>query len=112
MVFWNGSGCSVYNPTNNTGTGYSAALGSNYGQAVWTGSQVMVWTAPVSAEPALIGNRGSPQAEPELAAAAIPPRCPRCDKEMVLRTARRGGQAGSNFWGCTSYPRCKGTLPA
>jgi restriction system protein len=42
---------------------------------------------------------------------ATPPRCPRCDKEMVLRTARHGQRAGSNFWGCQSYPGCKGTLP-
>jgi restriction system protein len=49
---------------------------------------------------------------PEPAQAPTPPRCPRCDKEMVLRTARRGKLAGGTFWGCTSYPACKGTLPA
>jgi len=57
------------------------------------------------------GRKNGTQAEPELAAVVIPPRCPRCDKEMVLRIARHGQRAGSNFWGCPSYPRCKGTLP-
>ena len=57
------------------------------------------------------GRKNGTQAEPEPAAAATPPRCPRCDKEMALRTARHGQRAGSNFWGCPSYPRCKGTLP-
>jgi ssDNA-binding Zn-finger/Zn-ribbon topoisomerase 1 len=28
---------------------------------------------------------------------------------MALRTARQG--QGSQFWGCTAYPNCKGTAP-
>lgn len=36
--------------------------------------------------------------------------CPKCGKEMVLRTARRGPKAGQKFWGCTGYPGCKYTL--
>jgi restriction system protein len=49
---------------------------------------------------------------PEPAQAPASPRCPQCGMEMLLRTARRGTRAGSKFWGCTSYPACKGTLPA
>jgi transposase-like protein len=37
------------------------------------------------------------------------PVCPRCGSEMRLRTARRGKNAGSQFYGCSTYPRCKGT---
>lgn len=37
--------------------------------------------------------------------------CPGCGKEMLLRIARRGSQAGQKFWGCTGYPLCKNTLP-
>ena len=40
------------------------------------------------------------------------PACPRCGVGMVLRTAGRGYSAGQHFWGCTRYPRCRGTLPA
>ena len=36
--------------------------------------------------------------------------CPLCGKLMALRTARNGKNAGSQFWGCTGYPKCKGTL--
>jgi hypothetical protein len=32
--------------------------------------------------------------------------CPKCGAAMVLRTARRGLNAGSQFWGCSTYPRC------
>ena len=37
------------------------------------------------------------------------PDCPLCGKLMTLRTARQGKNAGSQFWGCTGYPECKGT---
>ncbi|MGM0785987.1 MAG: NERD domain-containing protein [Pseudomonadota bacterium] len=33
--------------------------------------------------------------------------CPKCVSEMVLRMARRGDSAGRQFWGCTSYPKCR-----
>ena len=38
--------------------------------------------------------------------------CPKCERVMVLRTARRGARAGKQFWGCPTYPRCDGTLEA
>ncbi len=38
------------------------------------------------------------------------PACPRCGKPMVLRTAKTGPNAGAQFWGCTGYPACKGTV--
>lgn len=37
------------------------------------------------------------------------PTCPKCKKAMRLRTARQGANTGSQFWGCTGYPECKGT---
>lgn len=37
------------------------------------------------------------------------PTCPLCGKPMVLRTARKGQNAGSQFWGCSGYPQCKAT---
>lgn len=37
--------------------------------------------------------------------------CPLCSKPMVRRTARRGPNAGDEFWGCTGYPACRGTRP-
>jgi restriction system protein len=40
------------------------------------------------------------------------PVCPRCRGSMILRTARRGANAGSQFWGCSGYPKCTGTRRA
>lgn len=39
------------------------------------------------------------------------PNCPLCGKPMVVRTARHGPRAGSQFLGCSGYPACKGTRP-
>jgi len=38
--------------------------------------------------------------------------CPKCEREMVLRTAAKGTGAGKKFWGCSGYPRCRYTMPA
>jgi len=40
-----------------------------------------------------------------------PPACPHCGKPMKLRTARTERRPGRQFWGCSGYPDCKGTLP-
>lgn len=39
------------------------------------------------------------------------PTCPACGGAMVVRTARQGRNAGSQFWGCVGFPECKGTRP-
>lgn len=38
------------------------------------------------------------------------PSCPLCRGLMVVRTAKKGNSAGTPFWGCAEYPKCKGTL--
>jgi len=39
------------------------------------------------------------------------PLCPQCGTAMTKRIARHGSNAGKEFWGCTTYPKCKGILP-
>jgi restriction system protein len=51
------------------------------------------------------------QADPEQTAKATEPDCPLCAKPMVKRMAKRGTNAGAEFWGCTAYPACRGTRP-
>lgn len=36
------------------------------------------------------------------------PACPKCGSTMVQRVARKGSQAGNQFWGCTHFPTCRG----
>lgn len=35
--------------------------------------------------------------------------CPRCGGKLVLRTAKRGDNAGRSFYGCTNFPKCRYT---
>lgn len=37
------------------------------------------------------------------------PFCPKCGKTMIKRVARKGINAGSEFWSCSSYPECNGS---
>lgn len=37
--------------------------------------------------------------------------CPKCGRPMVLRTASKGPNPGSRFWGCSTYPQCRQTMP-
>ena len=39
------------------------------------------------------------------------PGCPTCGSPMKLRTARRGTSAGESFYGCSKFPKCRGTRP-
>lgn len=45
-------------------------------------------------------------------AEAATPICPLCSKPMVKRSAKRGANAGNEFWGCSGYPSCKGIVKA
>tara|TARA_R110002050_G_scaffold57423_5_gene129170 strand:- start:82916 stop:83770 length:855 start_codon:yes stop_codon:yes gene_type:complete len=33
--------------------------------------------------------------------------CPRCGSTLTLRTAKKGQNAGRQFWGCSTYPKCR-----
>ena len=63
-----------------------------------------------SAKPAadLRATEQASNAAPQAAKTAAPS-CPKCTQPMVRRTARRGANAGQEFWGCSDYPRCRGT---
>ncbi len=39
-------------------------------------------------------------------------KCKLCESEMKLRQAKQGKNAGNYFWGCSSYPNCKGIQDA
>jgi DNA-binding XRE family transcriptional regulator len=50
-------------------------------------------------------------------ATQVPPKvetksCPRCGSAMVLRISKMGDQAGQQFWGCSTFPKCRGIIEA
>lgn len=59
----------------------------------------------------------APPSVPSAQAAAVPPAdgpasaqpgCPKCGCGMVRRIARTGNNAGGSFWGCSTFPACRG----
>ncbi len=55
-------------------------------------------------------NSNTRTTPPAVVLAPPTPLCPQCRCVMVLRTARKGANAGSRFWGCSNFPRCKGIV--
>jgi four helix bundle suffix protein len=53
-------------------------------------------------------QRQTGQAEPTDRGENSAPICPICSGPMALRTARKGRNAGLQFWGCRGYPKCNG----
>lgn len=33
--------------------------------------------------------------------------CPECGKKLIIRTARKGKNAGNQFYGCSGFPMCR-----
>jgi restriction system protein len=62
----------------------------------------------VKAAPARIEPRVS-LIVPIVPAAPRSPACPQCSAPMSRRVARKGSNVGKEFWGCSTYPKCKGT---
>ena len=51
---------------------------------------------------------GTLKESPSISVDRDEPVCPKCGESMVLRTARKGRNAGNEFWGCRSFPKCRG----
>lgn len=45
----------------------------------------------------------------EQSAQSDAPLCPKCGKPMIKRVAKKGANAGTEFWSCSAYPNCDGT---
>lgn len=60
-------------------------------------------TPVIEAAPA--DNSALPEETP--ASANEIPMCPRCGSPLVLRTAKKGSNVGKQFFGCSSFPKCR-----
>ena len=52
------------------------------------------------------------QAPAQVTPKAVIPSCPKCRSSMVMRTAEKGANPGSQFWGCSRFPDCWGKRQA
>ncbi len=76
---------------------------------IWAMARFKVWA---ERPPAVPGRHPEPASTKTSAVKPDQtPACPTCGAAMKVRTAQRGQNAGSQFWGCSRYPDCKGTRP-
>jgi restriction system protein len=54
-------------------------------------------------------KKGATAAGATTGSGVVGPACPACGSAMVKREAKRGANAGNAFWGCSTYPKCRGT---
>ncbi|MCK4706346.1 MAG: topoisomerase DNA-binding C4 zinc finger domain-containing protein, partial [Gammaproteobacteria bacterium] len=38
------------------------------------------------------------------------PLCPKCNGAMIKRVSKKGKNIGNEFWGCQSFPKCRGVV--
>ena len=64
--------------------------------------------APVP-QPEVAESPAAPVPQPEMAEQqdAESLVCPRCGAPMVKRKAKKGANAGKEFYGCSNYPKCR-----
>ena len=61
----------------------------------------------IEEEPAMMNPTILEEVQKEIPATTGKIVCPVCGGELVLRTARRGANTGKQFYGCSSFPRCR-----
>jgi len=77
--------------------------GKNIGREFWGCSQYPKCKGILD-----IKRTATPEAAKQDAEAV--PECPKCSKPMAIRMATKGENKGNEFWGCSGFPECKGTL--
>lgn len=67
--------------------------------------------AAVPATPVVPVAPVAPVAPPQTAETPAPAAdnliCPKCGGKLVLRTAKKGANAGNQFYGCSNFPQCR-----
>jgi hypothetical protein len=58
----------------------------------------------------LSGEKPQEARMPEPQTSPRTPSCPNCAAPMVRRQAKSGASVGESFWGCSRFPKCRGTL--
>jgi restriction system protein len=66
----------------------------------------------------LLNPQATPRSSPAILSAPTAatvttqtPPCPKCGASMVRRVAKQGSNQGQAFYGCSSFPQCRGMLP-
>ena len=52
----------------------------------------------------------APKEKTKVVSAGKTPPCPKCEGEMVKRLTKKDDKAGTEFWGCQKFPKCRGVV--
>lgn len=110
IVFVGASNLKSPMPPNVTQGGAYIKYIKSFNSHVFTGRQVQELIAKIKIERLPPTRETHKQHVQQLKTRSDPSaerRCPKCGSPMVLRTTKRGDNAGNQFWGCSAYPKCK-----
>lgn len=77
---------------------------------LWDGAKLKAIIGGIQDRLHVVAPRDA-QAHASAPTTPVTPTCPNCGAPMVRRTARQGLNRGKDFWGCSTYPKCRGTRP-
>ena len=83
----------------------SAKKGKNIGNEFWGCSDFPKCKGVIK-----IDKDVAPKEKPTVVADGKTPSCPKCEGEMVKRLTKKGDKAGTEFWGCQKFPKCRGVV--
>jgi len=114
VVFVGDSTFKTEMPENVTsGTGYIKYIKSK-GQVVLTEAEVKDITSKIEAgrlKPSLKTNREHVKHVKTIVEKKENTQsCPKCGSSMVIREVKKGKNIGNKFWGCSSFPKCRGVV--
>lgn len=70
---------------------------------------IQEWADTVTAEQQARHVKNLRRSKRSVSSVSDAPSCPRCGETMTLRTNKKDG---NQFWGCSTYPKCRGTRKA
>lgn len=83
----------------------SAKKGKNIGNEFWGCSDFPKCKGVIKIDKDVV-----PKEKPTVIESGKTPSCPKCDGEMVKRLTKKGDKAGTEFWGCKKFPKCRGVV--
>ncbi len=78
-----------------------ATKGKNAGNKFWGCSQFPKCRGVLTQDEEENAVEATTQAEPV---------CPTCNGAMIKRVSKKGKNVGNEFWGCQSFPKCRGVV--
>lgn len=110
IVFVGGSEFKTKMPQNVTYAGGYISYIKSKTSPILSASEVEAVYSAISTgrmAPSLVTNREHVKNVQRRLDVDAPRACPKCGAEMVKRTVKNGDKAGSTFWGCSAFPKCR-----